>query len=91
MVMINCPIDDCAFATDDVDAVVAAALLNVHSNVNHSAAPTTRPVGPAVTTRTLAQVMTAVRTLAVVSVARGIIRAELMRMVYCLFVGLCVS
>ena len=31
MPVISCPRNDCQYATDDVEAVVAAALLNIHA------------------------------------------------------------
>ena len=34
MPAIGCPYPDCAFVTDDVDAVVAAALLTIHNNTH---------------------------------------------------------
>jgi len=37
MPVIACPIDGCAYTIEDVEAVVAAALLTVHNNVHVSA------------------------------------------------------
>ena len=37
MPVVNCPLDNCAYATPDVDAVVAASLLNLHNNVYKNA------------------------------------------------------
>jgi len=40
MPIIDCPIEGCGYATADVEAAVAAALLMVHNNVHTAAAPT---------------------------------------------------
>ena len=138
MVIVNCPIADCAFATEDADPAIAVVLLTLHGNVNHSAAPAASQKGPSVdrpridlgtdtetwnmferrweafrrvagfseatasaqlfhcatealgdvllksdphmATRPLDHVLIAMRTLAVIPVSRGVIRAELMRM-----------
>ena len=37
MPVIACPINGCAYVTDDVDAAIAAALLTVHNNVHMNA------------------------------------------------------
>ena len=34
MAIIRCPIPNCAYATEDVDNAVAAALLMVHNNIH---------------------------------------------------------
>ena len=43
MPVIQCPITDCPFATEDVEAVIAASLLNLHatehSNTSHTVTP----------------------------------------------------
>ena len=39
MPVVNCPIGDCPYATPDVDAVVAAALINAQATVHSQAAP----------------------------------------------------
>lgn len=41
MPAIGCPYPDCTFVTDDVDAVVAAALLTIHNNTHVNSGPTT--------------------------------------------------
>ena len=37
MTMINCPLDNCTYATPDVDADVTVSLLNLHNNVHINA------------------------------------------------------
>ena len=37
MPSINCPIEECPYSTDDVEAAVAAVLLTIHNNVHLSA------------------------------------------------------
>ena len=45
MPVIQCPIANCLYTTDDVDAAIAAALLVIHNNV-HVSAPTTAATTP---------------------------------------------
>ena len=37
MPVIACPIPNCTYATDDVDAIIAVALLNTHAIINEIA------------------------------------------------------
>jgi len=43
MTILTCPIPGCGFATQDVDVIGAAAILNVHANL-HVATNTPAPV-----------------------------------------------
>ena len=43
MPVINCPIADCDYSTDDVEASVAAALLTIHNNVHSNNLSTAAP------------------------------------------------
>ena len=45
MPIIQCPIQDCTYATDDVDPAIAAALLTIHNNA-HISAPVTGAAAP---------------------------------------------
>ena len=38
MPVVNCPIAECTYATDDVDAIIVAALLTTHA-MSHTIAP----------------------------------------------------
>ena len=45
--MINCPLDNCTYATPDVDDALAASLLNLHNNVYINAnASSSKPKPP---------------------------------------------
>ena len=60
MPAIGCPYPDCTFVTDDVDPVVAAALLTIHNNTHvntgHTAAPAdTRQKAPKIDRPTVTQ------------------------------------
>jgi len=39
MTILTCPIAGCGFATEDVDVIGAADILNVHSHIHAAAAP----------------------------------------------------
>ena len=46
MPAIECPIADCTYVTDDVDAVAAAALLNIHAIVHRQDSSTVKQKPP---------------------------------------------
>ena len=39
MPIVQCPIPDCAYVTDDLDAAIVAALITTHA-ITHAARPT---------------------------------------------------
>jgi len=43
MVVLTCPMPDCGFATNDVDVIGAAAILNIHAHVHATAPRATAP------------------------------------------------